>query len=93
MDDAPQNREDVVLGFISLLVFDVLVPERVCQEVESDTICSTVEESVMLVSESFMVRRREESGAVGRGMGCEHYGAEHESSHCDDRKPLSANER
>lgn len=43
MDDAAQNGEDVIVGFQPLLEFEVLVPEGMRKEVETNTVCSTVE--------------------------------------------------
>lgn len=49
VDDAIEYGEDAVVSFESLFELNVLVPERVSQEVQANTLCSAIEESVVIV--------------------------------------------
>lgn len=60
VDDAKENGEDLVEGVLSLLILDILVPERVRQEVQTDILGAPIKDSSAKVSVS--------SPAAGRGQ-------------------------
>jgi hypothetical protein len=43
VDDAAQNRKDLILRLLPLLVLEVLVPKRMSKEVQPNMIGSTLE--------------------------------------------------
>lgn len=45
MNDSVENSEDTILCFHTLFEFEVLVPERVREEVEADAVCTTLKQS------------------------------------------------
>lgn len=83
MDDPFENGEDVVVRFQTLFKLNVLIPERMGQEVQSNTICSTFKQSI---------RKRSVLKALKTGMdwlqtregGREHLDTELESPSCSE---------
>jgi hypothetical protein len=57
MDDAEKDGEDFVKGVLTLFIFDVLVPERVGQEVKTNTLSPTVEQPGNSISYGSRARR------------------------------------
>ena len=49
-NDTIQNSEDPIVLFHALLELEVLVPERMSQEVEADAGCASLEEPMEYVS-------------------------------------------
>ena len=54
MDDSVEDSKYPILGFQALFKFEVLIPKRMCKEVEADTVSTTLKESrnSMLVPQS-----------------------------------------
>lgn len=50
MYEAGEDGEDAVEGLVALFKFEVFVPERMRKEVEADAVCSSLEETVRILS-------------------------------------------
>lgn len=68
--DAEQYGEDPVESVLPLLILDVLVPERVGEEVETHTLCTPIKQPGFSVSCN---SQEEDRGSVG-GKGCANTG-------------------
>jgi hypothetical protein len=65
VDDAVKNGEDLIVRFLPSLVLQILVPERVGEEVQADVGSSTLKEPGSMVS-SEQTKTGREWGGLGR---------------------------
>jgi len=45
MDNPIENGEDSIMGLDSIFKLKVLIPERMCKEIQANTSCATLEQS------------------------------------------------
>ena len=76
VDDAEEDGKDLVVGLLALLILDILVPERVGEEVLANTACTALkkprQKSAGKEREGKGEKKNSWKGCIntGRGLGC-----------------------